>query len=412
LRVLIAGTTYHPALNGQAVFMVNLAEGLVGRGHEVVVLFPDARSFSKVRNGVQMEAVGSVSLSFIHGESYAPFIFTKVRRVFESFKPDIVHIQDHYPLSVVVVREARRRGIPLIGTNHYSPASLEPYIPGSAWMKSLLDRILWEWMLLLFRRLDCVTAPSPAAVNLLRDLGLRVPLHAISCGTDLDRFRLDPSVDRLSCRLHYGLDPARKIFLYVGRVDQEKRIDILLRAVRELQRDDIQLAIAGQGSELGPLERLAHELQLGENVRFTGPVRNEELNRLLNSVDVFTMAGEAESLSIASLEAMASGRPVLLADAFALPQLVVQGVNGYLFRSGDPQDAARYMELMISQSARWIEMGRASMDLVKPHSLEHTLEQYTTLYVQLMEGEPVLKPAAGAAVGNRGPEIAHRSGRP
>jgi len=412
LRVLIAGTTYHPALNGQAVFMVNLAEGLVGRGHEVAVLFPDAHSYSEIRNGVQMEAVGSVSLGFIHGESYAPFIFTKVRRVFDSFQPDVVHIQDHYPLSVAVVRQARRRGIPLIGTNHYSPASLEPYIPGSAWIKSLLDRILWEWMLRLFRRLDCVTAPSPAAVNLLRELGLRVPLHAVSCGTDLDRFRLDPSVDRTTCRLQYGLDPRRKIFLYVGRVDQEKRIDVLLRALHELRRDDVQLAIAGQGADVGPLQRLAQELQLGDTVRFTGPVRNEELNRLLNSVDVFTMAGEAESLSIASLEAMASGRPVLLADAFALPQLVAQGVNGYLFKSGDPRDAALYMERMVSESDRWIEMGRASMDLVKPHSLDHTLEQYTTLYVQLLEGAPALKPASGAAVGNRGPEIAHRSGRP
>ena len=224
-------------------------------------------------------------------------------------------------------------------------------------MKSLLDRLLWEWMLNLFRRLDFVTAPSPAAVDLLRRLGLRVPLQAVSCGTDLDRFRLDPSVDRLACRREYGLDSARTIFLYVGRVDQEKRIDILIRAVHVLHRDDVQLAIAGQGADLGSLERLSQELQLAGKVRFIGPVRNDELNRLLNSVDVFTMAGEAESLSIATLEAMASGRPVLLADAFALPQLVVQGVNGYLFKSGDPQDAARCMELMLGQSARWMRDG-------------------------------------------------------
>ena len=113
MRVLIAGTTYHPALNGQAVFMVNLAEGLVARGHQVAVLFPDAHSSSEVRNGVHMEAVGSVSLGFIHGESYAPFIFTKVRRVFESFQPDVVHVQDHYPLSVVAVREAAAPPHPL-----------------------------------------------------------------------------------------------------------------------------------------------------------------------------------------------------------------------------------------------------------------------------------------------------------
>ena len=58
-------------------------------------------------------------------------------------------------------------------------------------------------------------------------------------------------------------------------------------------------------------------------------------------------------------------------------------------------------------------MGRASMELVKPHSLEHTLEQYTSLYVQLLEGAPARRrPEAGKTVSNRGPEIAHRSGRP
>jgi glycosyltransferase involved in cell wall biosynthesis len=285
LRVLIAGTTYHPALNGQAVFMVNLAEGLVGRSHEVAVLFPDAHSYSGLRNGVQMEAVGSVSLGFIHGESYAPFIFTEVRRVFESFQPDVVHIQDHYPLSVAVVRQARRHP----PHRHQSLQPGEPgAIPGSAWIRASIASCGMDVASL---PPDCVTAPSPAAVNLLRALGLRVPLHAVSCGTDLDRFRLDPSVDRTACRLQYGLDPRRKIFLYVGRVDQEKRIDVLLRAVHELRRDDVQLAIAGQGAD-SVLQRRAQELQLGDRV----PSRSAATKRTACPiVDVFTMAGEAES---------------------------------------------------------------------------------------------------------------------
>jgi 1,2-diacylglycerol 3-alpha-glucosyltransferase len=412
MRILIAGTTYRPALNGQAVFTTNLAEGLAARDHDVAVLFPEPRALSFVENGVRLEPVRSLDLSFIHTESYLPVFFGRVGRVFDEFSPEVVHIQDHYPLSVVVAREARKRGIPIIGTNHYSPASLEPYLPRAAWLKPFLDRVLWWWMLRLYRRLDYVTAPSPAAVNLLRQQGLRVPAQAVSCGTDLGRFFPDPKVDRSACRRRYGLDPDRKIILYVGRIDQEKRIDVLLHAFHLLHRDDAQLGIAGQGAALNQLQRMAGELKLGEGVRFTGPVRNEDLNQLLNSVDVFAMAGEAESLSIASLEAMASGKPMLLADAFALPQLVNRGVNGYLFKSGDPQDAAHYMELLLNQSDRWIEMGRASMEQVRPHSLEQTLERYTTLYVQLLEGAPLLEPAPTPTAANRGAEIAHRTGRP
>jgi glycosyltransferase involved in cell wall biosynthesis len=107
----------------------------------------------------------------------------------------------------------------------------------------------------------------------------------------------------------------------------------------------------------------------------------------LNSVDVFAMAGEAESLSIASLEAMACGLPVLLADAFALPELVTRGVNGYLFKSGDPQDAAHYMGLLADQRSQWKEMGRASLQKVQAHSLEGTLQSYESIYRQSLAGK-------------------------
>jgi 1,2-diacylglycerol 3-alpha-glucosyltransferase len=413
MRILIEGTTYHPSLNGQAIFMVNLSEGLARRGHEVAVMFPERHAFSRPRNGVQMEAVGSFSLGAIHEESYAPVFFgRKVRQVFDSFQPEVVHIHDHYPLSVGVAREASRRGIPIIGTNHYSPASLEPYIPGASILKPVLDRLLWEWMLWLFRQLDYVTAPSQAAVNVLRALGLQIPALAVSCGTDLGRFHPDPWVDRAACRTRYGLDLQRTVFLYVGRVDQEKRIDVLLQALHRLQRNDVQLAIAGQGAALNELRSLARTLQLGNRVHFMGAVPNEELNELLNGADIFAMAGEAESLSIASLEAMAAGMPVLLADAFALPQLVEQGVNGYLFKSGEAEDAARYMTLLADQRARWKEMGRASMEKVKPHSLEETLDRYAGLYVQLLENPRALQSSPKPSLGNKGAEIAHRSGHP
>ncbi len=70
------------------------------------------------------------------------------------------------------------------------------------------------------------------------------------------------------------------------------------------------------------------------------------------------------------------------------------------------------MGLLADQSARWVEMGRAGIELVKPHSLEQTIEKYTTIYIQLLEGGPGLDTAAAIPVTNRGPEIAHRSGRP
>ena len=292
------------------------------------------------------------------------------------------------------------------------PANLAPYVPGVALIRPVFERILWSWMLRLYQKLDLVTAPSQAAVNLLRAQGLRVPALPVSCGTDPRRFHPDPSVDKAACRLRYGLDPVRPLFVSVGRVDREKRLDILIRAMTHLQDPDLQLGIVGEGAATAELLALVRNLRLEQRIHFLGRVPNEELPDVLNSADAFAMASEAELLSIASLEAMASGLPLLLADAMALPELVTPGENGYLFRPGDPREAARAMDKLLAERDRWEQMGRASLERARAHSIEVTIERYAGLYVQLMEGAPVMQPAPAAQPRNRGAEIAHRAGHP
>jgi glycosyltransferase involved in cell wall biosynthesis len=390
MRILIAGTVYYPAMNGQAVFTKSLTEGLAKRGHEVLSIFPSEKGFaySTIRDNVRIEAIRSFNLTMIHADAYfSLFSRRAIRQIFKSFQPEIVHIQDHFPLSRDVVLEARKYGIRLIGTNHFMPENLAAYVPPLlSNIKPIYNRIMWNWMLEVYNRLDVATAQSKASAALLRSEGLRIPVYPVSCGIDLNRFYPDPGVDRDAMRARYGLDPKRKLFLFVGRVDHEKRLDVLLHAVKLLDRNDIQLAIAGQGTAQDELQALANELGLGERVHFTGFIPAEDLPGLLNSADIFTMPSEAELLSIASLEAMACGRPVLLANAVALPELAGDGVNGYLFRPGNAADAARCMALLADHPERWARMGAGSLEKATFHSLENTMKQYESLYVNLQAG--------------------------
>ncbi len=376
-------TTYWPSMNGQAIFTVNLAERLVRRGHDVTVVYPShtKQPYQEVRNGVRLEHVRGIHLSLIHPTVWMPAPSgADIRRIFDTMQPDVLHIQDHYPPSGMVLSEARRRGLRIIGTNHFMPENVAPYVPLLPKVKPVFDWAAWQWVLAAYNQADVVTVQSRAAAALIRAVGLKPPAYPVSCGIDLKRFHPDPSVDRAACRLRYGLDPRRTIFLFVGRVDGEKRVDLLLRAMKRIRRDDIQLVVAGQGAALKDFQGLARSLGLGDRVRFTGFIPNEDLHILLNSVDVFTMPSEAELLSIASLEAMACGRPVLLANAVALPELVTQGENGYLFEPGDPADAARRMEELADHPERWAEMGHASYRRAQEHSLEKTITRFEELY--------------------------------
>jgi glycosyltransferase involved in cell wall biosynthesis len=389
MRILLSGTTYAPARNGQAVFTTALAEGLVRRGHQVMLLGQSERGqpYLAVRNGVQIYAARSLSLAHWNpGTAATLFPGPSARQALAAFRPDIIHLQDHYPISRYALRYARSLGIKTIGTNHFMPENLDPYLGALANWRSVYHRMLWNWMLEVFNRLDLVTAPSRTAVEILRRQGLRRLVVPVSCGVDLDRFHPDPAVDRQSTLRRFGLDPGCSIFLFVGRVDGEKRLDVLLRALRLVEREDVQLAIAGKGAALESLQVLAGALDLGSRVRFTGFVPDSELPALLNSGDFFAMPSQAELLSIATLEAMACARPVLLARSQALPELVSEGVNGCAFEPGNPADAAQKIALLASQSPhRWAEMGVASLARAQAHSLESVLQRYEDLYTSLAE---------------------------
>jgi 1,2-diacylglycerol 3-alpha-glucosyltransferase len=395
MRILIAGETYYSGLNGQATFMVNLAEGLARHQHEVVVVIPSPQSnpFREESNGVRVEGLRSIPLNTARPDIYyTPVPGKAVRRIFKEFQPEIVHIHDHYPISWAAYRAARRSGIRVIGTNHFMPDNLIPYFPHINRMKPVYERLLWNWMLNLYNRLDVVTAASRTAVSILSEAGLWVPVIPISCGIDLNRFRPDLSTERQIMRQRYNLDPEGVVLLFVGRVDGEKRLDLLLYALNKLNRQDIQLVIAGNGGERKRLEALAATLGLNRQVLFTGYVPDADLPGLLNSVDIFVMPSEAELLSIATLEAMASARPILAARARALPELVADGINGYLFKPGDFQDAARAIALLVDHPDRWPSFGAASLERSRPHDLDNTLATYQNLY-KLALSMPALQPA-------------------
>lgn len=382
MRILIVSSTYAPLANGQAIFTTNLAEQLA-KIHRVAAVVPSdqGQTYHTKRNGVEVQFLWTMDLSFLYpGALFTPFPELAINRVMRTFKPDVVHIQDHYPLCYYALRIAREHNVKVIGTNHFMPDNIAPIVPWIARFKRSFNWLLWWWMLRLYNRLDIATAPSKTAVDVLKRQKIKVPVYPITCGVDLERFHPDPAIDRSTWRRRYGLAEDKIIFLFVGRVDGEKRLDVLIHALHQLKRDDIQLVIAGTGANVSRLNELAERLELGDKVCFTGYIPNEHLPSLLNSVDVFAMPSIAELLSIATLEAMATARPVLLANALALPELVKHGENGYLFNPGDAQDAAHYMSLLADHPERWLEMGAASQNRAQMHSLEKMRAGYEDVY--------------------------------
>ena len=388
MKILIVSHTYWPHLNGQAVFVTNLAEGLVERGHKVTVLLPSTeRPALEVRNGVSLETTPCIDLRFIHKDlniSYAPVV--KIKSIFDRLQPDLVHLQDPAPVSQLARQIAKKRGIAVIATHHPGPAIWAPYLPGeNLLVQKVVVPIVWSSFLSYLNKVDQVTVPSRASARMLIRKGLHKPVRPISCGVKLEQFNKSPDKtgNEDISGIHPSLPAGTLRFLYVGRLDEEKRVDVLIRAMGKVRNPDIQLILAGDGSKEKMIRRLVVELNLVDQVKFLGRIERAQVADILRDADVFVMPGDGESLSIATLEAMACGLPVIASNSMALPELVQSGKNGLLFQPGNEYDLAEKMDQMAAMPRRWKQMGNISKEMAKNHQLSLTIDGYENLYLQM-----------------------------
>jgi glycosyltransferase involved in cell wall biosynthesis len=170
--------------------------------------------------------------------------------------------------------------------------------------------------------------------------------------------------------------------LFVGRLAEEKHVDVLIDAVARTPADlDIHLEVVGGGEVRQALEAHVARLGLQDRVTFLGLATDAELRKAYLQADVFCMPGTAELQSLVTLEAMSASTPVLLADAMALPHLVRDGENGYLFTPNDSDDlAAKLVRLFTLPDDELAAMGKTSREMVENHSLERTLQAFEDLY--------------------------------
>ncbi len=386
LTILIGCDTFPPDVNGAATFSRNLAAGLAARGHEVHVMAPAQKgavgTFTEVHEGVPMTVHRVYSWRWLPHPWLRFMLPWRVKanaeKIVRAVKPDAIHFQSHIVVGRGLATAAKRHGIRLIGTNHTMPENILQHV--EVLPKATLDwlaRIQWRAARKWFEMAESITAPTRRAADFFeRGTGL-TGVHAISCGIDMSFYTPDFS------------PRSENVVAFLGRLDEEKYIHEAIEAVEKLQDLDAKLVIIGDGEMRPRLEARARELGVADRVRFTGRVSDEELRRELTNASVFAMPSRAELQSIATMEALASGLPVVAADAMALPHLVHPGQNGYLYQPGDIDEFARHLRAVLTASPKELDrLRRGALRTVEPHDIQRTLDIFEALY----RGETVVDP--------------------
>ncbi|WP_139417252.1 glycosyltransferase [Agromyces laixinhei] len=391
LTVLIGADTFAPDVNGAARFAERLAAGLAERGHDVHVMAPAGSrkhgTWKEVHEGQQITAHRLLSWRWYPHDWLRFALPWRIKqnsaRVIDRVGPDVVHFQSHIITGRGLSIEAQKRGIRIVGTNHFMPENmLEFTLLPRAWQEWAVG-LAWKAAGRTFGRAEAVTTPTRKAAQFLEKHTDLVGVHAISCGIDAHKY--SPNWEpRTENRI-----------LFVGRVTGEKQIDVLLRALTLLPKElDAKVEIVGGGDQKRHLEHMAADLGIADRVTFTGYVTDEQLREAYHRASVLAMPSIAELQSIVTMEAMASALPVVAANAMALPHLVHDGENGYLFEPGSAEDLAAKLRTVLEASPDdYRALKEGSIRLIAAHDIQRTISTFESLY----RGRPVADPVTDAA---------------
>ncbi|MBI4150092.1 glycosyltransferase [Candidatus Woesearchaeota archaeon] len=254
------------------------------------------------------------------------FFYRKVKEQVK--RADIVWIQSAAPLGFMTLLAARRFKKPLLAYIHsHEWEQLTHVLVKSKFIKSLLLRFFARLERYIYNKCDILLVPAKNVAIELAELGIKTRKIIVPLGVDNVHFT--PLEDKRKAKRAVHLDPDAMVIGYCGRISREKDVSTLAQAFTNLQGryPKIQLLIVGDG------DRRMVTTIAKKKVYITGFV--EDVVPYLQAMDIFVMPSLTETSSLATMEAMAVGLPVISTYVGNIKHYIQDGRNGYLFPRGD-----------------------------------------------------------------------------
>ena len=323
MKIALFTETFLPKVDGIVTRLRHTIEHLQRNGDRVLVVAPDG-GLTEYK-GAKVHGIPGFPLP-LYPELKLAFPPIGTKNAIEEFQPDLIHVVNPAVLGMGGIYYAKTMNIPLVASYHtHLPQYLHHYGLGA------LEGLLWEILKAAHNQAQLNLCTSSVMVQELVDHSIeRVDLW--QRGVDTEMFQPHLASAQMRSRLSQG-NPDDPLLLYVGRVSAEKQIDEIKPVLEAIP--EARLAIVGDGPYREALE--AHFA--GTKTHFVGYLQGLELASAFASADAFIFPSRTETLGLVLLEAMAAGCPVVAARSGGIPDIVTDGINGYLFEPDDPDGA-------------------------------------------------------------------------
>jgi glycogen synthase len=364
LRVLQWLNTFLPDPGGIQSFCAELIPELIDRGHEVLLLtahtgvsLPD----HSMHGPIEVRRVDSLQALLERDPGRILRAKIEIDHIVGSFDPDLIHLHPCGPESVYFHQIRKKRPIPTVVTvhNNYSSTSADFGPDGS------FGRVFGP-----ARRIATVSDDARRWLLSLRP-ELAAKTSTIHNGLPVTEEAPGP----------LAWDPPR--LLYVGRIEAQKRLDVLIRAFETVASTHagVRLQIAGTGTQLGVVRDLARSLGLDDRVDFLGMVDVESVPDLLDGATLLVMSSDYEGLPVVLLEAARQGRPAAATAVGGVPEVVIHGETGLLVEPDAPDALAGAITTLLDDPSQARQFGAAARrQFMANFSLDTCATSYERLY--------------------------------
>lgn len=380
MRILLVNYEYPPLGGGGGIAMMEIAKELARR-HEVHVLTSGLDSLPGVERHDsrdltvhRVRVIGRsdrATASFASMAAFLPAAVRRGREILAEFPIDVMNTWFAIPSGIPGAAIARKHGIPhvltVIGGDIYDPSkwySPHRFFPAGFAVRRVL------------KQADLHVAISTDIAQRTKDyFDFDKPIDVIPLGIAEPDFK--PAT-----RTELGMDEGKRYIVAVGRLVRRKDYPTLLKAVRDLHRDDTHLLLLGDGPERDNLAALASELGIADRVHLKGFVSDELKYQILSNSDVFALISLHEGFGVVYLEAMYCGLPVIAADQGGQVDLLSDGETGRLVPIGDAAEIAGSLRLILDDPARARQIGDYNRRRFEEFSIENLARRYEAVLEQ------------------------------
>lgn len=342
LRIGLFTDTFLPDQNGIVTSVGLLSDELRARGHHVDVVAP----FFPEQQDTRTDVRRAPSVRYVFLPTYR--LAWPTRRDFEQ-KYDLIHTHTPLTLGLAGARLARKWGVPHVATYHTHLEAYTHYVPGLTAVQRH-TRVVTRLIGLYYRRADAVISPTAAMLDVTREMGVR--------STFVIPTSVEPGVLRSAPAIESPWPPGTRRLLTVGRLAREKRFDLVLDTLANLE--GAHLVILGEGPEREHLVRHAERLGIAQRVTFLGVRPWTEIGAYYRLAELFLFASDTETQGLVLQEAQLMGVPIVAVGARGTLSGVAQGESGYLVAPGDVGALTRHAREILADGSLWTRLSRGA----------------------------------------------------